>query len=738
MTYVRPLLDDAEIVVVGGGPAGSIAAFTLATGGHDVLIVDKHTFPREKACGDGLTWSAVSFLRELGLGDILDDALRVEAFRLCVDWREQELARMRTRRGGAWNQPCCLPRARLDEALLDAACAAGARLIKGYVRYSLPREGGVTAVELDHEGARRTITGRHVVVADGATSLLRRQVTGPSETAPASSYALRRYVRSDRPLDPICDIYLPLPDPYVGYGWVFPVSERVANVGLGYVSARGLPRPRPITDMLESFIASLGQHRGAELGSLTPLGPARGAPVAMGFAPDRCQVGGLLFAGDAARTCDPITGEGIDQAMRSAHSAALALHRAIQRGAAPRRIGYSIARSNPRLGQDSAMFARLGYELLARRKPGNADAADPLRAPAPLFSAARSMLTAEVDRPMLAHTPAGQVASRLGLARFIEELEDRIREEVRSEFVLASELVYRDVCAGLGPAGALVLAAVHATLSPASGDLHLDGALAVELLRVFPTMLGRITSAPDHQARTSNALTVMVADHCLSRAIAAAARMTPGFSGMLAEPIESSSEAAALLERDRFNLHRSPSRYLEWAALSTGASLSVAAGMGARLAGAEDDIVNGLEAFGESLGIALQICEDHLALARVDPATGSRPWRMLQEGDFRLPVILAIQRDPSIRSRLLGMRGPRGWDIAVRALADAQGLAEAQQICEQYAQDARALAVALSGEDSSLVKLCELPVECLVTLASSRPVKQVPAEHSVSSLSLAS
>ena len=594
-------LDDAEIAIVGGGPAGSVAAFTLASAGHDVVVVDEQTFPREKACGDGLTSSAVSFLHEVGLDEVLDGAQPIEAARLCVDWAEHEVSPMRSRHGNAWSEACCIRRTELDAALLKRACTAGARLVHGHVTAPLRRDSTVLGVELTHGGVERAITARHVLAADGATSRLRRQLLGTTPRGLASSFAVRQYVRTSRPLDPVFEIYVPATDPHVGYGWTFPVSERLANIGIGYLTARGLPRPAAITDLLDSFLGSLQAHRGAKLGSLTPLGTPIGAPVAVGFAADRCEADGVMFIGDAARTCDPITFEGIDQAMRSAQTSALALHRAIRRRSRPVGVGRQVAGSNPRLGQDSAMIARLGHELARARRP-RGGSGDLMRRPASVFSIARSMLVAEVDRPSTTHTPAAQMAARLGFAGLLHEVDSRIRDEARTEFVFASELIQREVCAGAGPVGALTVFASQATCGLGDSDQAVDAAIGVELLRVFPIMLGRVIPARDDQGRANNAVAVMTGDFGLSRAITAVARLGTRQSEMLAHAVEATSEAVALLQQQRCEMHVPTERYFEWAALGSGASLSLAATMGASLVRAPDATMDMLAEAGTKLG----------------------------------------------------------------------------------------------------------------------------------------
>lgn len=721
-----PVLDEADIVVVGGGPGGAIAAFTLASKGHDVVLVDKQSFPREKACGDGLTSSAVSFLRQLGLDEVLAGVNHIEDTRLVVDWQPRDTKRNSLRASGR-PQGCCLPRRTLDDRLVSCAKIAGARLLRGTVTEPILSEGNAIGVELLHDGLQACVMAHHLIAADGATSRLRRQMTLTSRSQTASAYAVRRYVATQESLERIFEIYIPVMDSLTGYGWLFPISEHVANIGIGYVTARGLPRPRSITDLLDSFLASLQRHRGSHLGSLEPLSPARGATVGVGFSADRCEVGGVIFVGDAARTCDPITGEGIDQAMRSAHASALALHRAIKCGTKPVGVGRLIARSNPRLGQDSAMIARLGHQLLKQRHSEQSDSTNVLDEPTPFFSVVRSMVAAEVDYPTMSATPAGEVASRLGFAEPLHVLDNRVRDQVRSEFILCSELLHREVCAGVGPVGALMLFASQTACGAMVGDRSVDAALSVELLRVFMTMLSRVTEASNDQAKASNALTVMIGDYALSRAIGTLADQGSAFSGMLANAIETSGEATALLARGRFHLESPVQRYLRWVRFTTGAAFSLAARMGARLADAHQTVENSLCAAGESLGVAVQICEDILALRRQDPIMGGAPWRILKEGRFGLPVLLAAE-EPRIALLLVSAKTRADWEDVIEIIVSRGGLKRASEICRAYADSAQKMAVEIVGQGTPFQMLCDLPWRCLAPLSPLSPVEpKVPS-----------
>jgi geranylgeranyl reductase family protein len=307
------------VAVVGGGPAGAAAAITLARAGTDVLLVDKARFPRDKCCGDGLTADALRQLEGLGL--------RPESV---PDWQPVSDVFVRSPVGrtvhfelpaGAGEFAAVAPRAELDAALLDVARAAGAKVADGHgLTGAQPVPGGV---ELEVDGLG-TVVAHHAIGADGAWSPLRHALGANQPGYLGDWHAFRQYFSGVGPAAAGLWIWFE-PDLLPGYAWSFPLPGGRANVGFGILRDAGIP-VREMKDMWPELLARpavrevLGDAARAEgVHKAWPI-PARVDKMPLTAADGRA-----LFVGDAACATDPMTGEGIAQALLTGRLAAEAV-----------------------------------------------------------------------------------------------------------------------------------------------------------------------------------------------------------------------------------------------------------------------------------------------------------------------------------------------------------------------------------------------------------------------------
>jgi geranylgeranyl reductase family protein len=298
-----------DVAVIGGGPAGTAAAIMLARAGHDVTVIDRATFPRDKICGDGLTTSALRLLEQLGL-----DPGAV------ASWQRVDDVVVRGPAGyeatfpmprGRGTYAAVARRADLDAALVDLARSAGAKVLDGHAcRGVVERADGVT-LQVDGLGE---MTAAYAVAADGMWSPTRKHLGLATPGYRGEWHAFRQYFSGVGPRA-ARDLFVWFePDLLPGYAWSFPLPGGVANVGFGIVRGGRVER---IQDMAAIWRDLLGRpHIRSVLGTEAwPESPHRAWPIPARI--DRAVLASrrTLFAGDAAAATDALTGEGIAQAL---------------------------------------------------------------------------------------------------------------------------------------------------------------------------------------------------------------------------------------------------------------------------------------------------------------------------------------------------------------------------------------------------------------------------------------
>jgi menaquinone-9 beta-reductase len=337
---------DADVIVVGAGPAGSTTAYHLAQSGTDVLLLEKSSFPREKVCGDGLTPRAVKAITSMGIdtsekaGWLHNKGLRIigGGMRLELPW--PDLATFP-------DYGLVRPRSDFDDLLARQAVKAGA-LLRENTNVTGPvlddRTGRITGVTArDEDGRESTYRAPLVIAADGNSSRLSLAMGIHKRDDRPMGVAVRTYYKSPRHDDDWLESWLELWDRGAdgrerllpGYGWIFGVGDGTSNVGLGILNTSSAWGKVDYKDLLKRWLDQTPEEWGFREENRTQ--PVRGAALPMGFNRQPHYTRGMLLVGDSGGMVNPFNGEGIAYAMESGELAAAIIAQALARPTAESR-----------------------------------------------------------------------------------------------------------------------------------------------------------------------------------------------------------------------------------------------------------------------------------------------------------------------------------------------------------------------------------------------------------------
>ncbi len=317
--------DRAEVLIVGGGPAGSALASLLARRGHDVLVLEAARFPRDQVCGESVSPEGWRLVERIGAEERVRALAPgpVRGMHLVAPDGTSFTGRYQSERPGF-----AVRRVALDEALLAAAQDAGARVVEGARVHDLSfDQGRVAGVVADVSGEPRRFVARLVAGADGRRSVVARRLGLHRENEHLRRFAVRGHWENAEGLRETGEMHVA----EGGYCGIAPLSETLANVA--FVLDQG--EMRGAQGDLEGFYRRTLRWRWPRLAERLQRARLIEAPRAIGPLAVSCRAvaaDGALLLGDAAGFYDPFTGEGVTLALRGAELAATAIGEALAGG----------------------------------------------------------------------------------------------------------------------------------------------------------------------------------------------------------------------------------------------------------------------------------------------------------------------------------------------------------------------------------------------------------------------
>jgi len=364
-----------DVIVVGGGPAGSACATVLAGRGHSVAVLERARFPREKICGDTLNPRSWELLETLGVSGELRRSQLVAVSALRVFNSRGQCARSRIL-PQASRSLTAVRRSLFDTVLLRHASRMGAQVFEETTAVEV-EPGRWVRLKARHPGGSWTGSCRYLVGADGRNSTVARALLPRQDESGDGRIGLQWYTAAQERLTDEIHLYL-LP---FGYFGIVSIGPEAANLAMVLDTRRTSTGVRDIAGLLQ-----LMRHSNSAidrtLRDLTPLSPVQTtSPITP--RPARRGRENVVLIGDAGRIVEPFTGEGIYFALRDGVTTGEELSARLGGGSAPSKQSSS-----------GLLVNRVVSPLL--RRPSLADRAVSLGAALPLLTRAATRLVARL------------------------------------------------------------------------------------------------------------------------------------------------------------------------------------------------------------------------------------------------------------------------------------------------------------------------------------------------------
>jgi len=307
-----------DIIIVGGGPAGTSAALYAHKMGLKTIILDKNTFPRDKICGDALSGKSVKYMRELGVLDQVSNLNGSTIRRITFgspSHKQFDIHLNNPQNKGDIKEGYVIPREIYDNFLFEKAKEVTEIIENFNVNDLLYENNKIIGISGKHKKEVHQIYAPLILGCDGAKSTIARKLGFHTEDQENTAIAIRCYYEGVKGLTDQIELHF-VDEVLPGYFWLFPAGDNIANIGLGLSKKFAKKDERKLSQILDEVTAS--PYFKDRFSDAKKLEKPKGWSLPLGRIQRPSYGDGFMLLGDAAGLIDPFTGEGIGNAMASA------------------------------------------------------------------------------------------------------------------------------------------------------------------------------------------------------------------------------------------------------------------------------------------------------------------------------------------------------------------------------------------------------------------------------------